>query len=313
MKTKMTELITEESKLSVRLDIFVSSFADVTRSRAQKLIDDGMVTVNGQVKDKNYKTRMNDVIEVTLPENKPCQAEAENIPLDIIYEDEDIIVVNKPKGMVVHPAAGHSEGTLVSALLYHCKDSLSGIGGVMRPGIVHRIDKDTSGLIVAAKNDEAHVSLSNQLKNHAMHRIYHAIAIGRIEEETTIDKPIYRSPKDRKKMAIVPDGKPAITHVYPIEQFDVGATYVKCVLETGRTHQIRVHLASINRPILGDTVYGQEKAKLEKAFSSYTEGQCLHAKELILEHPRTHEKMHFECDLPDYFEKILEIMREKNK
>ena len=308
----MTELIKEDSKISVRLDIFVSSFADVTRSRAQKLIEDGMVRVNGVTKDKNYKTRLNDLIEVTLPEIKPCTAQPEEIPLDIVYEDNDIIVVNKPKGMVVHPASGHYEGTLVSALLYHCKDSLSGIGGVMRPGIVHRIDKDTSGLIVAAKNDDAHISLSSQLKSHTMHRIYHAIATGKIESETTIDKPIYRSPKDRKKMAVVPGGKPAVTHVYPIELFDVGATYVRCVLETGRTHQIRVHLASINRPILGDETYGFEKAKIEKMFSQYVNGQCLHAKELILEHPKTHEVMHFECDLPEYFKKILNIMREKN-
>ena len=308
----MIELINDETKIALRLDIFVSSFMGVTRSRAQKLIEDGLVKVNGSIKDKNYKTRLNDCIDVTIPQAEPCKAEPENIPLDIVYEDNDIIVVNKPKGMVVHPAAGNYEGTLVSALLYHCKDSLSGIGGVMRPGIVHRIDKDTSGLIVAAKNDDAHLALSSQLKDHRMHRIYHAIALGKIEENITINKPIYRSPKDRKKMAIVADGKPAVTHVYPLEVFDIGATYVKCVLETGRTHQIRVHLSSINRPILGDKTYGLEKNKLEKEFSQYTLGQCLHAKELVLEHPKTHELMHFECDLPDYFTKILNLMRGKN-
>jgi 23S rRNA pseudouridine1911/1915/1917 synthase len=243
-----------------------------------------------------------------MPEPEPCEAKPENIPIDIVYEDEDIIVVNKPKGMVVHPAAGNYTGTLVSALLYHCGERLSGIGGVLRPGIVHRIDKDTSGLLVVAKNDTAHLSLSEQIKEHKVSRIYHAIALGKIDEDITIDLPIGRHPIDRKKMAVTEkNSKNAMTHVKVLERFPA-VTYVRCELETGRTHQIRVHLSHKNHPLLGDLVYGAERHPQNVKFAKYTEGQCLHAKELILTHPRTGETMRFTCELPSYFTEILDIL-----
>ena len=246
---------------------------------------------------------------LTYPAPVPCRAEAENIPIDIVYEDEDIIVVNKPKGMVVHPAAGNYTGTLVSALLYHCGERLSAIGGVVRPGIVHRIDKDTSGLLVVAKNDAAHLFLSEQIKEHRVSRIYHAIAIGGLDEDFTVDLPIGRHPTDRKKMAVTDkNSKNAVTHVSILERFS-GATYIQCELETGRTHQIRVHLSHKNRPLLGDLVYGSAKLPLNQKFAKTTEGQCLHAKELILTHPRTKQQMRFVCDIPAYFTEILETLR----
>jgi 23S rRNA pseudouridine1911/1915/1917 synthase len=300
----------------VRLDVFLSEVENITRSRAQSLIEDGAVLVSGKLREKNFRLHNGDTVTVEYPPVAPCNAKAENIPLDIIYEDDDVIVVNKPKGMVVHPAAGHTEGTLVSALIYHCGASLSGIGGEARPGIVHRIDKDTSGLIVAAKNDAAHLSLSQQLKVHGVARIYHAIALGKIFEPLTVDKPIARSPSDRKKMAVATGGREAITHVMPIEVFDCGASYVKCSLETGRTHQIRVHLSSIGHPILGDPLYGQSKSPVEKKYGVGLIGQCLHAKELTFLHPSTGKSMFFECPLPDYFKAVLEALRktdEKNR
>ncbi len=303
-----------EESIGVRIDKFIVDKTSLSRSLAAKLLEGGSVTVKGKSVAKNYKLRAGDVIEVILPEPEADEALPEDIPLDIVYEDADIIVVNKPKGMIVHPATGIYTGTLVNALLYHCKDSLSGIGGVIRPGIVHRIDKDTSGLLVVAKNDEAHISLSEQLKTHTVSRIYHAIAVGNIKDDCgTVNKPIGRHPTDRKKMAIVTDpsrtAREAITHYEVVERFAIPTgrfTYIKCKLETGRTHQIRVHLASIGHPLLGDGVYGGQGTKFEATSGSIISGQCLHAKELELIHPRTKEKMHFECELPDGFIKALE-------
>ena len=311
----MSELTTKhfeitEENVGSRIDVFLSeSEEEITRSHAQKLLADGFVLVNGKSANKNYKLRLGDMLSLTLPEPEPCEAKPENIPIDIVYEDEDIIVVNKPKGMVVHPAAGNYTGTLVSALLYHCGERLSGIGGVLRPGIVHRIDKDTSGLLVVAKNDAAHLSLSEQIKEHKVSRIYHAIALGKIDEDITVDLPIGRHPIDRKKMAVTEkNSKNAITHVKVLERFPA-TTYVRCELETGRTHQIRVHLSHKNHPLLGDLVYGAEKHPQNVKFAKYTEGQCLHAKELILTHPRTGETMRFTSELPSYFTEILDILR----
>ena len=311
----MSELTTKhfeitEENVGSRIDVFLSeSEEEITRSHAQKLLADGFVLVNGKSANKNYKLRLGDMLSLTMPEPEPCEAKPENIPIDIVYEDEDIIVVNKPKGMVVHPAAGNYTGTLVSALLYHCGERLSGIGGVLRPGIVHRIDKDTSGLLVVAKNDAAHLSLSEQIKEHKVSRIYHAIALGKIDEDITIDLPIGRHPIDRKKMAVTEkNSKNAITHVKVLERFPA-MTYVRCELETGRTHQIRVHLSYKNHPLLGDLVYGAEKHPQNVRFAKYTEGQCLHAKELILTHPRTGETMRFTSELPSYFTEILDILR----
>ncbi len=311
----MSELTTKhfeitEENVGSRIDVFLSeSEEEITRSHAQKLLADGFVLVNGKSANKNYKLRLGDTLTLTMPEPEPCEAKPENIPIDIVYEDEDIIVVNKPKGMVVHPAAGNYTGTLVSALLYHCGERLSGIGGVLRPGIVHRIDKDTSGLLVVAKNDAAHLSLSEQIKEHKVSRIYHAIALGKIDEDITIDLPIGRHPIDRKKMAVTEkNSKNAITHVKVLERFPA-TTYVRCELETGRTHQIRVHLSHKNHPLLGDLVYGAEKHPQNVRFAKYTEGQCLHAKELILTHPRTGETMRFTSELPSYFTEILDILR----
>lgn len=311
----MSELTTKhfeitEENVGSRIDVFLSeSEEEITRSHAQKLLADGFVLVNGKSANKNYKLRLGDMLSLTMPEPEPCEAKPENIPIDIVYEDEDIIVVNKPKGMVVHPAAGNYTGTLVSALLYHCGERLSGIGGVLRPGIVHRIDKDTSGLLVVAKNDAAHLSLSEQIKEHKVSRIYHAIALGKIDEDITVDLPIGRHPIDRKKMAVTEkNSKNAITHVKVLERFPA-MTYVRCELETGRTHQIRVHLSYKNHPLLGDLVYGAEKHPQNVRFAKYTEGQCLHAKELILTHPRTGETMRFTSELPSYFTEILDILR----
>lgn len=298
----------EPTSKGARLDVFLSEAEDITRSQAQKLIEDGNITVNGVSVAKNYKLRGGETVEIIFPEPEPSTAEPEDIPLDIIYEDADIIVVNKPKGMVVHPAAGNYTGTLVNALLHHCGDSLSGIGGVIRPGIVHRIDKDTSGLLVVAKNDEAHLFLSEEIKEHKVSRVYHAIAIGRVKENATIDLPIGRHPTDRKKMAVTEkNSKNAITHVEVLECFDT-ATYVRCILETGRTHQIRVHLSHTGHPLVGDLVYGSPKYPQNQKYAALCKGQCLHAKELTLTHPRTKKTMHFECALPAYFEELLTLL-----
>lgn len=299
-----------ENDIGKRLDVFVSERFSVTRSFAQNLIDDGHVLVNFEVKNKNYRIRQGDCVEANIPEPTELSAEAEDIELDVVYEDDDIIVVNKPSGMVVHPAPGNENKTLVNALLYHCKGTLSGINGVIRPGIVHRIDKDTSGLLVVAKNDEAHVFLSSLLKEHGIKRVYHAVVTGHLKEnEGTIDAPIARHPTNRKKMAVVAGGREAITHYKTIEEFS-GFTYAKMELETGRTHQIRVHMSHIGHPIMGDTVYGGGKTPFEKAHKSLIDGQMLHAKELSFPHPRTKKIVHFECPLPENFEKILKILKE---
>lgn len=299
-----------------RLDSFVASRAEVTRSRAQKLIEDGDVTVNGKPAAKNCKLKAGDTVEVIIPENEEYDASPENIPLDVRYEDEHIIIVNKPVGMVVHPAPGHSSGTLVNALMYHCGDSLSGIGGVNRPGIVHRIDRDTSGLICAAKNDEAHLSLAAQLKDHTMHREYRMITVGGFKDECgTVDAPIGRHPVDRKKMAVIKGGngraRDAVTHWTVLERFS-GFTYAKAVLETGRTHQIRVHMSYIGHPLMGDTLYGGGHTTFEKHNAPLIDGQMLHATALILVHPITGEKMRIEADLPENFTAVLDKLRRMN-
>ena len=295
-----------------RLDLYVANTLGITRSSSQILIDSGYVTVNGKIEAKNYRLRENDEIIIDEPEPKELSVEPENIPLNIVYEDNDIIVINKPSGMVVHPANGNESGTLVNALLYHCKDSLSGINGVIRPGIVHRIDKDTGGLLVVAKNDDAHVFLSSLLKDHGIKRVYHAIVTGHFKESSgTVNAPIARHPVDRKKMAVVSGGKEAITHYEVIAEYP-SFTYAKMVLETGRTHQIRVHMSYIGHPIIGDTIYGGGKTNFEKASVSLLDGQILHAKILSFPHPRTKEIMTFECELPDNFKKLIEKLEKIN-
>lgn len=291
-----------------RLDVFVSESSGVSRSHAQVLIENELVTVNGKNVAKNYRLREGDEIEIEALPIKELSAEAENIPLDIVYEDNEIIVVNKPSGMVVHPAVGNESGTLVNALLYHCKNSLSGINGVIRPGIVHRIDKDTSGLLVVAKTDEAHLFLSSLLKDHQIKRTYHAIITGHLPQvKGTINAPIARHATDRKKMAVVTGGREAITHYETLREYP-SFTYAKMNLETGRTHQIRVHLSYIGHPIIGDTVYGGGKTQFERAHQKLLQGQCLHAKELSFPHPKTKEIMHFEVDLPTEFKSLLDIL-----
>ena len=299
-------MIIGESDLKKRLDLYVSEAENVTRSNAQNLIDNGFVLVNGKAESKNYRLREGDEVSIDSPEPKELEVLPENIPLNIVYEDSDIIVINKPSGMVVHPANGNESGTLVNALLYHCKDSLSGINGVIRPGIVHRIDKDTSGLLVVAKNDESHVFLSSLLKDHGIKRVYHAILIGHLKEHSgTVNAPIARHPVDRKKMAVVKGGKEAITHYEVIAEYP-SFTYAKMELETGRTHQIRVHMSHIGHPLVGDTVYGGGKTQFEKTNASLISGQALHAKVLSFPHPKTKEIMTFECELPDEFKKLIE-------
>ena len=294
-----------------RVDVFLSrSIENMTRSAAARLLEEGAVLLCGKPVKKNYKMCLGDELEVVLPEPEPVEAIPQNIPLDVVYEDEDVIVVNKPVGMVVHPAAGHPDGTLVNALLYHCGNSLSGINGQLRPGIVHRIDRDTSGLIISAKNDMAHQKLADQLQDHSLYREYEAVCVGNLKEDSgTINAPIGRHHTDRKKMAVTEkNSKNAITHVKVLERFPA-VTYIRCELETGRTHQIRVHLSHKNHPLLGDLVYGAEKHPQNVKFAKYTVGQCWHAKELILTHPRTGELMRFTCDLPEYFTKILDILQ----
>ena len=306
----------EEGDRGTRLDQFVATHADLTRSAAARLIEDGAVSVNGKTVAKNYKITKGDAVEVTLPAPEPCEALPENIPLDIIYEDADIIVINKPVGMVVHPAAGNPSGTLVNALLYHCGASLSGVGGVIRPGIVHRIDKDTSGLLVVAKNDEAHLALSAQLKEHHVSRIYTAVAIGNFREEKgTVDAPIGRHPVDRKKMAVIHNSdlrsREAVTHWSVLARGEADGnsfTLLRCQLETGRTHQIRVHMASIGHPLLGDAVYGGANTRFESRHRASIMGQCLHAGELHLTHPRTGEEMQFFAPMPANMQHVVDIL-----
>ncbi len=287
----------------LRLDQYLSTYAEgVSRSLAVRLMEEGQVTVNDGACNKKYKVQTGDVIDLTLPEPEPLEAVAQNIPLNIVYEDDDVIVINKPKGLVVHPAPGHPDGTLVNALLYHCGNSLSGVGGSLRPGIVHRIDRDTSGLLIVAKHDQAHQHLSAQLQDHSLARTYHCIALGKFREDSgTIDAPIGRHTSDRKKMAVVPDGRHAVTHWTQLARYQ-GFTHLECRLETGRTHQIRVHMASIGHPILGDTVYGNPKPVKDLV------GQCLHAKALRFIHPRTNEPMEVSCDLPADFLNQLRLL-----
>ena len=291
----------------VRLDLFLCGRTEGEYSRAflQKQISLGNVTVNQKKVKAGFRLSEGDVAELLLPEPVPVEALPENIPLDILYEDDDLIVVNKPKGMVVHPAAGHESGTLVNALLYHCNGSLSGINGVLRPGIVHRIDRDTTGVLVACKNDDAHRALAAQLETHSITRRYRAIAWGRFkEEEGTVDAPIGRHPVDRKKMAVnYKNGKHAVTHYKVLEEFS-DAAYLECRLETGRTHQIRVHLSSIGHPLLGDEVYGRRNDKYS------LQGQVLHAMVLGFIHPSTHAYMEFSAPLPDYFSRLIEKLRQ---
>jgi len=292
-----------------RLDVYVAEREGMTRSASAKLLESGNATVNGKTVPKNYRLREGDTVEVILPDPVPDKAEPENIPLDIVYEDESLLVVNKAKGMVVHPAAGNPSGTLVNALLYHCGDSLSGINGVIRPGIVHRIDKDTSGLLAVAKTDEAHLSLAEQIASHRFERQYQAIVNGHLRQDCgRIDKPIARHPVDRKKMAIVAGGREAATNYQVIEQLK-GADHVALQLETGRTHQIRVHMASLGHPLLGDTVYGGGKTKFETSHEKLLGGQCLHAKTIAFLHPKTGELMRFDSPLPFYFEEALRLLK----
>ena len=294
----------ENKDIGTRLDIFLSECADITRSNAQKLLGDGCVFVNGIAETKKYKIKSGDEVRVNFPEPRVVDVVPQDIPLDIVYEDDDIIVVNKPQGMVVHPAAGNYDGTLVNALMFHTKGRLSAINGVIRPGIVHRIDKDTSGILVVAKNDRAHLSLSSQIKEHSMTREYYCLVVGGVkEDEFTVDKPIGRDPKDRKKMlAGVSGGRDAVTHFY-VEKRYQGYTLLKCVLETGRTHQIRVHLKSIGKAIVGDTVYGLKKDRLAEKYN--ISGQLLHAKKLGFIHPTKCVYVEYNSELPSDFLCIL--------
>ena len=303
-----TILQTPPEAAGERLDSFLSAaLPGVTRSAAQRLIGEGLVLVDGRTGAKSQKLAGGETLAVALPEPEPAQALPQDIPLDVVYEDGDVIVVNKPVGMVVHPAPGHPDGTLVNALLHHCGDSLSGIGGEKRPGIVHRIDRDTSGLIIAAKNDAAHLALSAQLKDHSLSRTYECLVTGNMKQDSgTVDAPIGRSSADRKKMAVVPTGRRAVTHWEVIARYP-GVTHLRCRLETGRTHQIRVHMAYIGHPILGDTVYGAKKP-----VPGLT-GQCLHATGLRFVHPRTGEPVELHCPLPPEFTAMLQKLQNKSQ
>ena len=293
-------LVIEATESAERIDALLArSVEGLTRSAAQRLLEQGAVTLAGSSVKKNHKTTPGERFQVVLPEPEAPAPVPEDIPLDVVYEDADLIVVNKPRGMVVHPAPGHPDGTLVNALLFHCGDTLSGVGGEKRPGIVHRIDKDTSGLLIAAKNDFAHRALSEQLKDRSLSRTYEAVVRGNLREDAgTVDRPIGRHPTDRKRMAIVPGGRPAVTHWQVIARYK-GYTHVRCKLETGRTHQIRVHMASLGHPLLGDFTYGAPSP--EKGL----EGQCLHARALQFIHPRSGEPVRLETPLPDYFLDVL--------
>ena len=297
-----------EEDTGTRLDSFLSRRVEgLTRSAAARLLAEGCVTCDGAVPGKSYRIAGGEELCVILPEAEEPEAVPQDIPLDVVYEDEDVIVVNKPVGMVVHPAPGHPDGTLVNALLHHCGDSLSGIGGEKRPGIVHRIDRDTSGLIIAAKNDRAHLSLAAQLQDHSLSRVYEAVAVGGLREDRgTVDAPIGRHPVDRKRMAVDrQNGREAVTHWRVLARYP-GFTHVECRLETGRTHQIRVHLASIGHPLLGDVVYGSKKPVPGLA------GQCLHARRLRFTHPSTGQLVELECPLPGWFQDVLDRLSRLN-
>lgn len=300
----MITFAAEADDVGKRIDVFAAeNYEELSRSGLKKIIDAGGVTVNNKTVKANYKLRTGDIVTMNIPESVPLEIIPQNIPLDILYEDDDVIVINKPQGMVVHPAPGHYTDTLVNALLYHCGDSLSGINGIMRPGIVHRIDMDTSGVIMAAKNNNAHRSLALQLAEHSITRKYNAIVYNNIkEDEGTIDKPLGRNPSDRKKMAVVQGGRRAVTHYRVLDRLGK-FTYIEAQLETGRTHQIRVHMTYAGHPLLGDSVYGPKKQPFN------LKGQVLHARVLGFVHPVTGEYMEFESPLPEYFQKLLERCR----
>ena len=302
----MEKIVVEEE--NVRLDAYIAKkYTDISRTMVQKLVEEGNILVNEKNKKISYKVQKGDEIEIIIPEAKEIDIKPENIEIEVIYEDKDIIVVNKPKGLVVHPANGNPDGTLVNAIMAMCKGSLSGIGGEIRPGIVHRLDKDTSGLLIVAKNDKAHINLSEQIKNHKVKKTYIALVRGIVkEDEATINMPIGRSEKDRKKMAITKKGKEAITHFKVLQRYD-NYTLLQINIETGRTHQIRVHLSQIGYPIVGDEVYSNGKNEWN------VKGQCLHAKSLEFVHPVTGEKMHLEANLPEYFENILKDLESRKR
>ena len=298
-------LVIEATESAERIDALLARSVDgLTRSAAQRLLEQGAVTLCGKPVKKNHKTSPGEQFAVILPEPEPAEPVPEDIPLDVVYEDDDLIVVNKPRGMVVHPAPGHPDGTLVNALLFHCGDSLSGVGGERRPGIVHRIDKDTSGLLIAAKNDFAHLALSAQLSDHSLARTYEAVVIGNLRDDAgTVNAPIGRHPTDRKRMAVTQkNSREAVTHWEVIARYP-GYTHIRCRLETGRTHQIRVHMAHIGHPLLGDMVYGRKKPELG------LEGQCLHARTLTFVHPRTRERVTVTTELPDWFAAVLNKLK----
>ncbi len=310
----LSHAVTEE-EIGRRLDLLAAEAFSLTRSEAARHITDGNLTVNGEEKQKRYIARAGDTLFFAPPPPLPSDVLPEPIPLDIVYEDDDLLVINKASGMVVHPAPGNPNGTLVNALLYHCGDTLSGIGGTVRPGIVHRIDKDTSGLLVVAKNDESHRALSAQLEGHHIRREYRALVTGGFQsDEGTVNAPIGRHPVDRKRMAILPSGegrsREAITHYRVLERFGQ-ITYLSLILETGRTHQIRVHMSSQGHALLGDTLYGGGKTAFEKRHQNLFDGQCLHAVSLTFTHPRTKETVTFHSPLPDNFEKALHLLREE--
>ncbi len=302
----MEKYIVEKEERGKRLDSYIANKSEkITRTFAEKLIKNGEILVNNKKQKVAYKINEGDIITIEKQEAKDIKLKAQNIPVDIIYEDDDIIVVNKPKGMVVHPANGNPDGTLVNAIMAICKDSLSGIGGEIRPGIVHRLDKDTSGLLIIAKNDEAHVNVSEQIKNHEVKKTYIALVRGIIKEnEATIDMPIGRSTSDRKKMAVNKKGKNAITHIKVLKRYDK-YTLVEVNIETGRTHQIRVHLSYIGYPIIGDATYSNGKNEFN------VQGQCLHAKKLEFVHPITGKKMELEAPLPQYFQEIINTLDQR--
>ena len=301
------ELTAATEHAGVRLDAFLSADGALTRSQAARLIAEGRVRVNGKPAAKSARLSGGETVTVDVPQLRETVLPPQDIPLDVVYEDDDVIVVNKPTGLVVHPAPGHPDGTLVNALLHHCGDSLSGIGGEKRPGIVHRIDRDTSGLIIAAKNDAAHLALSAQLKDHSLSRTYECLVTGNMKQDSgTVDAPIGRSSADRKKMAVVPTGRRAVTHWEVVARYP-GVTHLRCRLETGRTHQIRVHMAYIGHPILGDTVYGAKKP-----VPGLT-GQCLHATGLRFIHPRTGEPVELHCPLPPEFTAMLQKLQNKSQ